>query len=175
MTERMFWVSVAASLILLAVVIAGGVIGGLSSTSHHPSNLLPETGAKQQGQLSGSKLAALNWTDEDNIKCHAVFYQKNGAHFLSQAQITSTGSSQSATWTHLNISDQLVRNGDDLALNLREGTPLAAAATPWQSGKSAPWDVCLAFAVTLYWRLVTGNIHITLFTTSCYANEAKAR
>ncbi|KAE9368930.1 hypothetical protein N431DRAFT_547768 [Stipitochalara longipes BDJ] len=160
MTKRMLWVSVAASFVLLAVVVVGGVIGGLKNARHNPANRLSETGANQQGPLSGSKLAALNWTDEDNIERHAVFYQMNGALFLSQAQSAGIGSNQNASWTHLNISDQFVRDGGDLALNPREGTPLAAAATPWQAGNSAPWDSSLAFAVTLYY--FNGNNQIRL-------------
>jgi hypothetical protein len=88
-------------------------------------------------------MAALNWTDESGIERRAVFYQMNGALLVSQAQ----GTSQTATWTQINISAQLL--GD--ALNPRTDTPLAAAATPWQAGKSAPWDAGLTFEVTLYY------------------------
>lgn len=88
-------------------------------------------------------MAALNWTDEEGIERRAVFYQMNGALLVSKAQ----GTGQTATWTQINISDQFI--GD--ALNPRNGTPLAAAATPWQAGKGAPWDAGAAFEVTLYY------------------------
>jgi hypothetical protein len=88
-------------------------------------------------------MAALNWTDEESIERRAVFYQMHGALFVSQAQ----GTGQNATWTQLNISDQFMGG----ALSPRNGTPLAAGATPWQAGKGAPWDAGEAFAVTLYY------------------------
>ncbi|KAN0095593.1 hypothetical protein V8E51_016304 [Hyaloscypha variabilis] len=147
MTNRLFWVCVAVSLVGLAMIIAGAVTGVLKNPRHHSPSTIPQADPKQQGPLSGSKLAALNWTDEANIERRAVFYQLNGALFLSQTQ----SSSQNASWTHLNISDQFVTDEGALALNAREGTPLAVAATPWPAGVGAPWDASLAFAVTLFY------------------------
>jgi hypothetical protein len=129
------------------MIIAGAVTGVLKNPRHHSPSTIPQADPKQQGPLSGSKLAALNWTDEANIERRAVFYQLDGALFLSQTQ----SSSQNASWTHLNISDQFVTDEGALALNAREGTPLAVAATPWPAGVGAPWDASLAFAVTLFY------------------------
>jgi hypothetical protein len=101
------------------------------------------TGATRQ-PLSGSNLAALNWIDESSHERHTIFYQLDGALFVSQVQ------GQDKTWTHLNSSTQFVPYRGDLALNQRNGASLAVAATPWQAGKSASWDGT-AFAIALYY------------------------
>lgn len=140
MTTTSFWICLLVVVLILAGAIGGGVAGGLKKNNHHPVSPTSPT----QQPLSGSKLAALNWTDENSIERRAVFYQLHGALFVSQAL------GQDKTWTHLNISAQFVQYKGDLALNPRNGTPLAAAATPWQAGKYAPWDGS-AFAITLFY------------------------
>lgn len=135
MTKRVFWLVILAVALVLAAIV-GGVAGGVASS--HKSSAKTKTSANRHRAFFGSKLAALNWTDENDIVCRAVFYQTNGALFVSQTQ--DTGSSPNSTWTHVNITDQFVRDVGILALNPRNGTPLAAAATPWRTGNSAPLE-----------------------------------
>ncbi|KAN0120272.1 hypothetical protein V8E51_002480 [Hyaloscypha variabilis] len=145
MTKIAFWVCVLVAVLVLACAIAGGVAGGLKSHHHSGATANTAPGTTPKPPLYGSNLAAINWTDEDSIERRAVFYQLNGALFVSQAQ------GQNTTWTHFNISAQFVQYQGDLALNPRNGTPLAAAATPWQAGRTAAWDGVTAFAVVLFY------------------------
>ncbi|KAE9375966.1 hypothetical protein N431DRAFT_502780 [Stipitochalara longipes BDJ] len=140
MTRRVFWICILVAVLALAGIIAGGVAGGLKSAHHS----IAKTNTTQR-PLYGSNLAAVNWTDESNAERRAVFYQLDGALFVSQAQ------GQNTTWTHLNISAQFFQYQGELALNPRNGTPLAVAATPWQAGKTAPWDGVTTFTVVLYY------------------------
>jgi negative regulator of sigma E activity len=118
LTKIAFWICVLLAVLALVAAIAGGVAGGLKSAHHshaatgaitisssnqpaptqssNPSTPSPEP-------ISGSKLAALNWTDESNIERRAGFYQINTALFVNQAQVQNT------TWTHLNISAQFIQ------------------------------------------------------------------
>lgn len=140
MTKTAFWIGVLVAVLIVAGAIAGGVAGSLKSIHHSNQVTIPT-----YEPLSGSKLAALNWTDEASLERRAVFYQVDGALFVSQAQ------GQNKTWTQLNISAQFVQYEGKLGLNPRNGTPLATAATPWQAGKNAPWDGVTFFSITLFY------------------------
>jgi hypothetical protein len=90
-TKRAFWFCVLVGVLLVVSVVPGGAAGGLKK-NHHQSHRQ----AQHNSHLSGSNLAALNWTDESSHERHTIFYQLDGALFVSQPG-ASYGRAQAAS------------------------------------------------------------------------------
>lgn len=141
LSRKMFWIVLVIALLLIGG-IAGGVAGGLasrksansadssaspttSSTSSPTSTSSPSstsTTGSSPGALANSQIAALNWTDSDNLLRRAIFYQHNGALLFSQYHTANS------SWTQFNISAVFESETSADALNVKAGTPLAVAA-----------------------------------------------
>jgi hypothetical protein len=121
------WCIAVGIFLVIAGAVAGGVVGGLKSHNtttvndggggNGSSGTSNSTTGPTTGPLANSELAALNWTDSTSTERRAVFYQKNGALFLSQY---FTGNK---TWSSFNIS--ALFKDSTTPLNVKVGTPLA--------------------------------------------------
>lgn len=121
------WCIVVGIALVVIGAIVGGVVGGL--TSHHSESTASKDGTSTPttnatgpttGPLAKSQLAAFNWTDSASTERRAVFYELDGALFLSQYF------EGNKTWGAFNISATFDKSST--RLHVKSGTPLAVAA-----------------------------------------------
>lgn len=166
LSRKALWIIIVVVVVAIGA-LAGGLAGGLtshnrgsSSADSSPNTSSPappsentnstNTTGPTSGPLVDSQLAAINWTDRSNVQRRAVFYQLNGSLYLSQIDATSN------KWTQFNISSVFDRETGSNVLNVKPGTPLAAAAVPLDDakyveateGRSAGFSACLYFIDT---------------------------
>lgn len=85
------------------------------------------TGDLQNGVLSGSKLAALNWTDGLGNDRSAVFYQDRYDSIM-----VSLKNSVSNQWTQSNVSQALMNSTGSSKIDILSGSPLAVVTNKYQ-------------------------------------------
>lgn len=125
-----FWTFALVLNLLALGAIGGGVAAGVlrrDSTSANDATLPTAPDPADGGPPSQSQLSAVNWADASNQTHKAVFYQKSGKLWLSQ------NSEGSADWTALDLGSQLpppAAGGEAVALNPKNGTPLASVVVP---------------------------------------------
>ncbi|KAH7041291.1 uncharacterized protein B0I36DRAFT_358475 [Microdochium trichocladiopsis] len=150
--RRNFWIAlvVAAAVVIAAVV--GGVVGGVvskktGSDGNTASGGQPQPVPKPSGTnssflavLTGTKIAASNWTGPEGFGRRAVFFQDEHNSIVARLW-----DSQNGTWLTHNISDILASRKIDVAI------------APAKSLASAALDSVNAFGPRL-WYVGTDNI-----------------
>ncbi|KAI1330026.1 hypothetical protein F5Y16DRAFT_364718 [Xylariaceae sp. FL0255] len=132
--KKSFLIVLAVAALIVVAALAGGLGGGLASKNGSKSSGSTPGSSGGNGTTNGttplidSQLAAINYTDSGGNTRYAVFYQSSGYLMLSYGQ----GDGSTTIWTQVNISQQFEGKTGDSAVSPLPGTPLAAAAAPWQ-------------------------------------------
>lgn len=171
--NRIFYLVLAAALLVVIGAIAGGVAGGLSSKKNHntgldgshedphepdPDNNLPGDSTPPTHPnvniLKESRLASSNGTDYNGNTYRMVFFQDTHG-----AVIVRRWDSQSNSWATSNITDAL--GSSSTPLNPMKGTPLATSSIPYDYGSEVDlWFIVPDSSISAVQLLSPGDAHI---------------
>lgn len=151
MRRRNFWIAMGVVVVVVVAAVVGGIVGsgaarrnGPSSDGQEPVSKPPGTPANSSSSfpavLTGSKIAASNWTGPDGYGRRAVFFQDT-----NNALLARLWDSQNNTWLTHNISDIFTQRNINI--------PIASA----KSLASAALDTVGAFGPRL-WFLDKNNV-----------------
>lgn len=179
MKRRTFFILLGVLLVVIIGAVVGGAVGATAGNNKNGEvtpGPVPDPTPSGNGTVGGdvpgiqsailqnSRISAVNWTDDNAVAYHGVFWQADDDSLMISVRDSKTNS-----WTITNITGTLDAQNQAVA---KSGTPLAAAAlgAPWTQ---APWgkrnglvlfflsprNVIQSLAADLpgkYWRL--GNL-----------------
>jgi len=146
MRRRTFWIVMGIAVVVVVAGVVGGVVGSGAAkrNGQEPVSKPPAAPANSNSSfpavLTGSKIAASNWTGHDGYGRRAVFFQDT-----NNALLARLWDSQNTTWLTHNISDIFTQRNIDIAI------------APTSSLASAALDTVNAFGPRL-WFLNKNNI-----------------